>query len=53
MQTNLRTYRILYVWQERHYSSVMAHSTAYNALSAIGVLLMPGARPYAVEAING
>lgn len=44
-----KTFRIYYRWQDRHYSSVMTHSTAYNALSAIGVMLMPGAQPYAVE----
>lgn len=43
-----KTYRISYKWQDRHYTTVMPHTTAYSAWSAAELVVMPGAKPYAI-----
>lgn len=51
---DLKTYQISYRWMDRHYTTVMPHFTAYNALSAAEIMLMVGAKPYAIaEVPNG
>lgn len=47
-----KTYRISYRWQDRFYTTVMPHFTAYSALSASEIVLMPGAKPFAIEEVN-
>lgn len=47
----MKTYRIFYRWQDRFYSTVMPHHTAYSALSASEIMLMLGAKPYAIEEV--
>jgi hypothetical protein len=42
-------YRIFYRWQQRSYFTVMSHYSAYAALAAAEILLMDGAKPYAIE----
>lgn len=46
-----KTYRISYRWQDRFYTAVMPHHTAYSALSAAEIMLMPGAKPFAIEEV--
>jgi hypothetical protein len=46
-----KTYRISYRWQDRHYTTVMPHFSAYSALSASEIMLMAGAKPYAIEEV--
>jgi hypothetical protein len=45
------TYQILYTWQGRHYRTTMPHYSAYSALSAAEMMIMPGAKAYAIEAV--
>lgn len=47
-----KTYRISYEWQGRHYHTVMPHSTAYSALSAAEIMIMPGAKAYAISEVR-
>lgn len=47
-----KTYRISYRWQDRFYTTVLQHRTAYSALSASEIMLMPGAKPFAIEQVQ-
>lgn len=49
---DLKTYQISYRWMDRHYTTVMPHYTAYNALSAAEIMLMVGAKPYAIAEVS-
>lgn len=49
---DLKTYQISYRWMDRHYTTVMPHFTAYNAWSAAELVVMPGAKPYAITEVR-
>jgi hypothetical protein len=52
LEGDVKTYRIFYRWQDRFYSTVMRHYNAYAALAASEVMLMSGAKPFAVEQVQ-
>lgn len=45
------TYQILYTWQGRHYRTTQSHWSASSAFFAAEMMIMPGAKPYAIEAV--
>jgi hypothetical protein len=47
-----KTYRISYRWQDRFYTTVMPHLTAYSAFSAAEIMIMPGAKAFAIAEVK-
>lgn len=47
----MKTFRILYRWQDREYAAVLKNHTAYAALTASQTMLMPGAVAFGVEVL--
>jgi hypothetical protein len=47
----MKTFQILYTWRGRHYQTTMQHNNAAHAFFAAEMMIMPGAKAYAIEAI--
>jgi hypothetical protein len=47
----VNTYQILYTWQGRHYRTTMSHCSASSAFFAAEMMIMPGAKAYAIEVV--
>lgn len=45
----MKTYRILYRWQEREYATTMPGRSAHQAKLLADVTIMPGAQVFGVE----
>ena len=44
----MKTFRILYQWQGRHYQTTMEHYSASSAFFAATVMIQPGAVAYGI-----
>ena len=48
----IKEFRILYQWQGREYQTTQKHYTASSAFFAAEMMIMPGAKAYAIVPVE-